>query len=220
MAGNRVGLVVVDDSTPEEVADVRRQRIDLPLVAVERQREELTLRQPEVGVEPLLQHCRFVPEARRELGIVPNVAREARTAALRVVDVALDLARRNRAGRERPVGEQDRVPRVLPALVLEARLGVPPLVLDVAVSVAVAVAVDPRQSSTRLSFERAHEVDVPRPALDLVEQDEKERRRVGGAVVGRMRTLLERRQLAEPQLVENLSRFLVAKVVDARSLSR
>ena len=45
----RRGLVVVDDAAPEQVPDVRGERVDLPLLAVEREREELALRDPEVA---------------------------------------------------------------------------------------------------------------------------------------------------------------------------
>ena len=76
-------------------------------------------------------------------GIVPDVARQARHAHLGVVDVALQLAGRARRRRDRAVGERDRVPRVLPALVVEPGLGDAPLVLDVSVAVAIAVPIDP-----------------------------------------------------------------------------
>ena len=74
----------------------------------------------------------------RERGVAPDLAREPRAAPLRVVDVALDLAGRDRPARERAVGELDRVPAVLPALVDQAGGRVAALVFDVAVAVEVA----------------------------------------------------------------------------------
>ena len=81
-----------------------------------------------------------------QCGVVPHLARQPRRPALGVVDVALHLAGRARRRRQRAVGEHDRVPRILPALVVEAGLLVAALVLDVAVAVAIAVVVDPRRA--------------------------------------------------------------------------
>src|SRR5439155_6342978 len=106
---------------------------------------------------------------------------EPRRAHLRVVEVALDLA--GGAGRrgEPAVAVEDRVPGVLPALVLEPGLVVP-LVLEIAVAVAVAVPVQPPERRPGAPFELADELRIAAPALVLVEQDEVERRRVVGAV--------------------------------------
>src|SRR5262249_28103970 len=122
--------------------------------------------------------------------------------------------------REGAVPPHDRVPRVLPALVLETGLGVAALVLDIAVAVAVAEVVDPAERGARRGLELADERRIARPALVLVEQDEEQRRRVGAAVVRRMRALLEDRQLPEAQLVRDLAGLLVAEVVDAAALER
>src|SRR3954470_10602947 len=121
--------------------DVRRDRIDLPAVAVDRECEALPVRKPELVGEALLQRGGLLFETGRELRVVPELPREARAAHLGVVRVALDLAARARELRERSVAEDDRVPRVLPALVVEARLLHAPLVGHVAVVHAVAVVV-------------------------------------------------------------------------------
>src|SRR5262250_1589101 len=104
------------------MADVRRERIDLLLVSVEREGEEPALGDPEVLVEAALQVRGLLLETRREIGILPDLARQAGAAHLGVVDVALDLAAGARKRRERAVVEADRVPGILPALVLEASL--------------------------------------------------------------------------------------------------
>ena len=145
-------------------------------------------------------------------------ARRAR-AHLRVVRVALKLAGRAREARQRAVAVGDRVPRVLPALVLEPGLLVAALVRDVAVALEVRVLVDPVQGRARLVLEPAHELRVAGPALVLVEQHDVERGRVGAAVVRRVRPLLEGRHLAVAHLVEDPARVLVAEVVDARALA-
>src|SRR5512133_3668655 len=103
--------------------------------------------------------------------------------------------------------------RVLPSLILEPGL-VTALVLDIAVTVSVPVVVNPRQRGAGRAFQLVDEAGAPGPTFALVEEDEKERRRVGRAVVGRVRSLLERGQLAEADLVEDLSGLFVAKRVD------
>ena len=150
--------------------------------------------------------------------VLPDAAREPGAAHLRVVRVALELARRAREAGEPPVAVRDRVPGVLPALVLEPGLLVAALVRDVAVALEVGVLVDPVERGPRLVLELAHELAVAGPALVLVEQHDVERRRVGAAVVRRVRPLLERGHLAVAHLVQDPARVLVAEVVDARSL--
>ena len=144
--------------------------------------------------------------------------REARAAHLGVVGVALLLAGGAREAGQSAVAVGDRVRRVLPALVLEPGLLVAALVPDVAVAHEVGVLVDPGERGARLDLEVAHEPRVARPALVLVEQHHVERRRVGAAVVRRVRPLLEGGHLAVAHLVQDPARILVAEVVQARAL--
>ena len=58
-----LGAIVVDDAAPEQVADVRRERVDRPLVAVEGKGVITTILKPEVVVERLLDLVRLVLEA-------------------------------------------------------------------------------------------------------------------------------------------------------------
>jgi hypothetical protein len=51
------GALVGDDPAPEQMADVRGHRIDLPLIGVERKHVVPPRRAPEGPVEPLLQLC-------------------------------------------------------------------------------------------------------------------------------------------------------------------
>src|SRR5260221_8294796 len=75
-------------------------------------------------------------------------SRARRAAAhLGVVDIALNLTRRARQARERAIGEQDGVPGILPALVLQSRLLVAAAVLNIALPTAVTVCVDPGRGS-------------------------------------------------------------------------
>ena len=151
-------------------------------------------------------------------GSFQTSARQAGAAHLGVVGVALQLAGRPREAGQRAVAVGDRVPGVLPALVLEAGLLVAALVGDVAVALQVGVLVDPVERGARLVLEVAHELRVAGPALVLVEQDDEQRRRVGGAVVRRVRPLLEGRHLAVAHLVQDAPGILVAEVVDPRAL--
>ena len=215
---DRLGLVLVDDPAPEQMADVGRDRVHRPLLAVECKREAVDPLDPEVAVEALLQLVRLPLQPCGQFRIAPDLAREPRAASLRVVDVALDLAHGARRRRERAVAVDDRGVRVLPALVVEPRLRVPALVLDVAIAVEVAVAVDPLEPRARLALEAPHEIGVGGPPFVLVEDDEEERCRVDRAVVGRVRALLEGGELPEAELVQDLPRLGVSERVVALRL--
>ena len=93
-----------------------------------------------------------------EGGVVPDLACEPGAAHLGVVGVALQLAGGAREAGQRAVAIGDRVPGVLPALVLEAGLLVAPLVGDVAVALQVGVLVDPVQRGAGLVLELADEL--------------------------------------------------------------
>ena len=74
-------------------------------------------------------------------------------------------------------------------------------------------------SAARASIlELADERTVAGPALVLVEQHDVQRRRVGAAVVRRVRALLERGHLAVAHLVEDPAGILVAEVVEPHAL--
>ena len=77
---------------------------------------------PEVLVEATLELCCVALEVVGPGVVVPELARQAGSPHLGVVDVALELAGGARRRRNRAIGERDRVPRVLPALVVEPGL--------------------------------------------------------------------------------------------------
>ena len=160
---------------------------------------------PEALVERALELGGVLLEPVGERAIAPDLARELGRAELRVVDVALDLARRDRRLRQRPVVKALGVARVLPRLVREPARR-PALVLDEPVAVAVAVLVDPPERAQRGLLELAHQRRVVGPAPDLGEQDEVERGRVDGPVVGAEPVL---GGLAGPKLVDDLARLRV-----------
>ena len=70
-------LRLVDDAAPEEVPDVRCERVDLRTVRVKCEREELTVLDPEVPVEPFFQIGRLLLQLIGERRITPDRTREA-----------------------------------------------------------------------------------------------------------------------------------------------
>src|SRR5712691_2420692 len=115
---------------------------------------------------------------------MPELTSETRTAHLGVVNVALNFASRTRQTREGAIGEQDGVPGVFPALVLQPRLLVAAAVLDIAIAITVPVIVDPGERSPGFHLKLPYKCSVARPALHLIEQDEEERSGVGSSIVG------------------------------------
>src|SRR5207302_10957386 len=127
---------------PEQVADVRGHRVDLPLLAVEGERVAAERLDPEIAIEALTQGRRVAFQPAGQLRVVPDITGQASRPDASVVRVALDLAGCDRPLRHRAVLEKDRIPGVLPALIGQAFLRAR-LVLEVAVPIAVAVTLDP-----------------------------------------------------------------------------
>src|SRR4029079_12120538 len=114
-----VGSAVRTERAPEQVAGVRGDRADLLLRAVESEGVRPLGLPPHLLVDPVEQDARLAVEAAGVLRPAEDLVDVAHP-ELRVVDVALQ-----RAGRDRQVGEaairvEDRVARVLPALVVVA----------------------------------------------------------------------------------------------------
>src|SRR4029453_6529103 len=118
VARDGLGLGLVDDAAPQQVAVVRGERIHLLALGVEGEGEVLAVLDPVVAVEPSLEICCLTFQLFRELDVLPDETRKASTAHLRVVRVSLQLAGRPREAGEPSVAVRDRVPGVLPALVL------------------------------------------------------------------------------------------------------
>src|SRR5665647_2927172 len=116
------------------MTDVGRERVDLAPVRVAGDGEVATLLDPEVAVEAAFEVGGLLLELVGERRILPDEPRHASSPHLGVVGVALQLAGGAREARKRAVVVRDRVPRILPALVLKACLLVAPLVPDVAVA--------------------------------------------------------------------------------------
>src|SRR5207253_5818888 len=109
----------VGNATPEQVADVRGDGVDLAAVAIDGERERLAIWEPEVAIEANLQVRRLALQALGKSRVIPEGARQAGDADLGIVDVALDLAGRTRQLPHRAIGEQNAVPVFFPGLLLE-----------------------------------------------------------------------------------------------------
>ena len=202
LVDDRVDAFRRDDAAPEQMADVRAERVDLPLVAVERQRVvAAALLDPEGLVEAVTQLGCLALEAIGELAVTPYVTRDIDEPSFRVVHVTLHLAWSDRRLCQRAVVKALRIPRVLPGLVVEPTLG-PALVLDEPVAVAVSVLVDPFEREQRRLFQVTDKGSVVGPAPHLGEQDQVERGRVDGPVVA---LEPDAGSLAVPDLVHDLA---------------
>ena len=131
------------------MSGVRRRHPAQPPVAIERDAVRPQLLVPE----------RLLELRPQQLGLGPKLAGtpveakrggEVRGSAARGKHVALDLAQRDGALGEAPVGMEDRVVGVLPALLDEAGRKLPG-VLDESVAVRVGRSVDPGQRAPRCS---------------------------------------------------------------------
>src|ERR671912_2378489 len=137
------GPLWIGDPGKQRVAGVGGANPAGPLRAVESKRVGPDVRAPERLLKPIAHILRFAAEPQRKLPKA-EPGGHRRKGALGGVDVALDLAQRDRSLGERAVGVEDGVVGVLPSLIGEAafRLAV---VLDEAVSITVAMLVDPSQ---------------------------------------------------------------------------
>jgi hypothetical protein len=79
----------VDDATPQEVTDIRRERIDLAPVGVQGEGVVAAVREPVVAVEAMLELGCLLLQALRERLVLPDEPREPGTADLGVVRVPL-----------------------------------------------------------------------------------------------------------------------------------
>ena len=190
------------------MSGVRGPHAAEPLVAVERDAVAPQLLVPERLLEPLAQPLGLGSK----LAGAPVVAErggEVGGGVARGEDVALDLAQRDRALGERSIGVEDRVVRVLPALLHQAGRLLPG-VLDEAVVVRVRRAVDPGQRGLDVRPEVAGKLEVAGVAVVRAGEHHEQRRRVVAAVVAPERDLHQRRHLAVAQLVQDLAGLGVA----------
>jgi hypothetical protein len=106
---DRVAALLRDDAAPEQVPEVRGERVERPLVVVEPQGVEAALVEPERLVEAPAQRGGLLLEPPGGRFVAPDLAGDLRHAQLRVVHVALHLHRRDRRLGQRAVVEGHRV---------------------------------------------------------------------------------------------------------------
>src|SRR5947199_1649291 len=210
------GAIRAGDTAPQAMAGVGGDRPDGLLLWIERERVEPEVLAPEFRLERRTEGARLGTQPGRALRLGERIE-DLRHAQPRVEDVALELAQRLRLPDLAAVGIDDRVDRVLPAHVLVALRGARPVLLE-AVAVEVAGAVDPLEAAERRLPVLAKQRIVAQPLPRLVQDDQVERRGVGGAVVRRVRDQTEVGELAGAHLVRDLAGLGVARVVPLRRL--
>ena len=185
------------------------------LRAVERQRVDAEVAQPERLLEAGAKRRRLCRK-RVRFAASASQPREAARAAPGRVHIPLNLTERDRAVGQAAILVEDRVVRVLPALLHEAVRRVP-LVFDESVAVDVAVPVDPLQRRLNVRPDAIDQLAVAGPQVVLGGEDDEERRGVVAAVVQAERNLAEGSHLAIADLVHDLAGLRIAFVIDRRS---
>src|SRR5207249_11531415 len=118
--------------------------------------------------------------------------------------------------RPRAVRLGERLRRVLPALTAQVRAT--RAVLDVPVTVRIAVGVAPGERALGRRQQLAPELTVRGPLHGLGDEQREERRRVDRSVVRAVGDLSEPRELSASELVEDLPRLLLREVVHLLAL--
>jgi hypothetical protein len=195
------------------VAGVRGHAHDGSLVAVETDVVRALVLPPEQRLELLGQRRRFVPQAGGRVALLPDLVEDVRPGALGGHDVGLMFAECDRERRQVPVGVDDAVAGVLPALVVVAGRAGSRLVLLQPVAVDVAVGVDPRQRPLDVRTDVLEGPSVGVPAPGHGRGPDERRRRLVGAVIGRVGNQLEVGQLPVAYLVLDLAGLHVPGVV-------
>ena len=117
LVGNRASALLRHDPRPQEMPEVRRERVDR-LVRVEPDDViAASLVRPEVAVEAGEELLGLERETACEAGVAHHPLGELGDTQLRIVDVAPGSPPLRSVVRDPPVAELDAVPRVLPALV-------------------------------------------------------------------------------------------------------
>src|SRR5215210_6146832 len=197
------------DAAPEEVSGAGAQRVDPAPGSVEGEGVVAAILHPEVPVETLPEIPGLRPEPPCQARVSPNLVRDSGGPQERVVDVTLDLAGRYWRFGAGPVAEEHGVRAISPTVVPEARRrtgGVSHIAPGTGGE-------DPIQGAPRGTFELPDELHVAAPAPGLIEEDQKERGGVRGAVVRGVRDLSEEGELSVTDLVRYLAGLGVAEVV-------
>ena len=168
MISQRGSLIVINDTAPKKLSNVGAQAIHFFLIAVQSQGEELAVFNPEILVETLLQLCRLYFQLGCKRLILPYLTGQPGTAYLRIVGVALNLTGGPRSTGEGTIMEKDRIPRVLPTLIIQAQSSFA-LIFDVSVAVPISVMINPLKCRTGIRLKGTDKIGVAAPALVFVQ---------------------------------------------------
>src|SRR5271167_1627220 len=128
---------------------------------------------------------------------------------LRRIDVALDLAQRDWALRHPAIFVEDRVVRILPALIYQTA-GVLAVVFDKAIAVRIAIGVDPMQRRLYMRPQRPYRLEVACSPEVFAGNQNKQWCRIDAAVVTGKRNLAEPRHLAVTHFMQDLAGFRIS----------
>jgi len=173
------------------------------LVPIERQGIGAKILAPKRRPEILLQTLRLAAQPDFEI-ILAHAMREFRGMRLGPEHVALHFAKRDRPFGQRAIGVENRIIRILPALIDKARR-VLPRIFDKAVSIRVAERVDPLQSRVDIRPDRGDRFDIPGPVEIHASQHDIERRGIDGAVIEPERHFAQTRHFPVPGFMQDLA---------------
>src|SRR5579862_4465673 len=191
------------DASVEAVACVGSAHTTGVLLAVERQSVHTDLRTPESAFKALSQGPRLI-RLRACYVVMPENRGQLCASQPRGVYVALHLAECDWPFGQSTVRMEDRIVRVLPALLHQA-IRRAPMVLNEAVSVRIAVAVDPLERSLHIGPDRLDEGDIRGAPVVSTGQHDKQRSGIDAAVIAGEGNLSKRGHLAAASLVQNLA---------------
>ncbi len=154
--------------------------------------------------------------ARRHVGIAETQSDRC-SGAVRGICISLHFTQRQRRFRDPAVAIPDAVVRVLPTLV-----GQPSIrcleILDVAVTVAIAVLLHPFEGTVRIREELSQDILSEPPTTELAEQHDEQRRGIGRAVVRAASDQCRFVDTEIPGLVHDSSGLLLGDQIDFLAL--
>src|SRR6267142_6104552 len=183
---------------------------------IERERDHAFFIQPEVAFENSLE-CRCARGQPLRYFAMTEARCDSCDGRASGIDIALHFSERYRRTRELAVAMKDRVEGILPALVGESARRFAQI-LDVAVTVTIAVVFDPLDRAPRVGPQVIGQREIAGYFDAAAIKPEKKRGRVDTAVVAAERDLTGRGHFAGANLVHYLSRLLVAGFVNPGAL--
>src|SRR5919197_472703 len=177
---------------------------------------DASLRQPKALIESCAQLLSLSPQPLGPLRL-PSSLIEVRERGLGQVRIALYLHKRNRWYREAAVIIDNGIPRILPSLIGQPLVR-SALVLEIAIAVAISVRRHPCQGLFDRRSELMKEIQIASPGGVPAEQDQKEERRINGAIIGSLWDLMQPSHLTDAELMQDLARLLVPPGINRASL--